>query len=308
MAISPFETTYSIVREATSGVTPATPAFKYIDHVPGSELTFDGKMVNSEAKKVNRALVESVLLDQSGAGNLKVHFRRDTTVDMLIEAVLGGAFASNVAKGGNTRFSHSIDKVMVDNTSGSRVETHYLHTGRRVTKMSVSVAAGGNAEATFDFVGTGRSVSASAPTGATYTAPTQGIAYNAGNCGTIVIGGLNGVYTSMEFSIDNSADPVFGLGQANAYDVLSSKAYREIKTTVKMLRTSDNAIDNLAGTIVPVTITFGTGTGNQYIISMPRCRASYASDENASSAAVVSLDLTATDDAATGAEITITKA
>jgi hypothetical protein len=293
---------YGIAREATPGVTNATPVFQYLDYISGNDLTYGGSMVTSDAMLRNRELAGAALVNLVGGGSLKAHGRRDTTSEMLIEGAIGGAFASNVAKVGATDFAHTIEKRMLLDAG----EAFHQFNGVYVTKWTRSVKAGGNVEDTFDFLIKGRSQRTTKISGATYVPATQGKALTAVDVGQINIGGLTGLYTSLDFSVEQPREAIFVLGSNSAGQINASGSPRKIMTTVKMLRSSI-AVDALAGTTGPVSFTLGNGTGNQMTHTMTNCIVNIPTDEIESSALVVSIELMAINDPVVGAGLTLTR-
>lgn len=299
---SPIDTTYSFVKETVSGTTPATPAFKYFDYESGSDLTYTGKMLDSSVMKQNRAKAGFRKAAFAVGGSLKTQFRRDTTVDMLLESLLSGTFTSNVLKGGNTDSTLTCEKFMKDATN-----MYYRYTGVSCVKFGLSVASDGNAEASFDFTGMGRTTSNAIVPSATYTAATQGTLLAGLDVGTITVGGLSATYTSLDLSIAQNRDPQFALGSANAIG-LGCVAPREIKLTLKMYR-KDLAAEGIfmSDTPVAASITLGSGTGNIYTIALPAVVGTIPADEVNGSSALVSVDLMAGYDNTAQTDITITK-
>lgn len=300
---NPSDTTYSIVREVVFGTTPATPAFKSFDYIPGSDLSYDMKSLNSDVLKQNRAAAGYRKVGGNVSGSLKSQLRRDTNIDMLIESIVGGAFTTNVAKGGNTDFSHTIEKKMVD--SGNSM--YWRYTGVQVSKLGITASSDSNAEVSFDFVGMGSPLPTSAIiTGATYTAPTQGTLLTGLDFGTITVAGLTAVFSSLDFSIDQTREAQPALGSAYAVGVGAS-GNRAVKLTLKLYR-KDISPETLFYGDTPVAVSFSIGTGaNGYKIDLPVCVAATPKNEVSGSSALVSIDLMAQYDPVSGTDVMFTR-
>jgi hypothetical protein len=80
---NPADTTYSIIRETVEGTTPATPAFRNLDYIPGNEFKLDSKLLTSDVLKQNRAMAGLAKVNTAPLGDFKTHFRRDTALDLL---------------------------------------------------------------------------------------------------------------------------------------------------------------------------------------------------------------------------------
>jgi hypothetical protein len=293
--------TYGIARETVPGVTNATPVLANLDYLSGTDLTFGGTVLTSDAMLKNRALASAALVNEVGGGSLKVQAGRDSTAEMLIEAAIGGAFASNIAKSGSTDFAHTIEKRMLLD-----VESFHRYNGVYVTKWTRSIKAGGNMEDSFDFLIKDRVESITKITSATYPDATKGKPLTSLDVGSITIGGLTGLYTSLELSVEQPREAIYVLGQVGAGQINASGAPRVIKGTVQMLRSSI-AVDALAGTKVPVSFSNGTGTGNKMDFAMTNCIVNTPADSMESSALVVTIEFTALNDAAVGTEMTLTR-
>lgn len=297
---------YGLVREVTPGVTPATPAFQILECLAGSDLSVEAKVVTSDTMKANRALAAATLMNKATGNGLKMHAHRDATVEMLIEGILGNTFSSNVAKGGSNDYSFTIEKRVPEKKSGVTVDGFHRYTGQYVTKWGITVDAGSNAEFTFDFVGMNKSEGNAIITGATYVTPTMGQYYNGATLGAISIAGVTGDYQSLDFSVEQPRETRFALNKLNAAGVNASAQPRSVKLMVKVYR-EDIAIDALAGTVVPVSLTFGNGTGNVLTIACPKMLVSVPADEVSGSSAVVALTLTAINDSTLGSDISVTR-
>lgn len=290
---SPNDTTYAILRETVPGVTGTAPAFKPLEAVSDT-LTFDGKLINSNIMRANRANVASALVTQSGSGEIKTEARRDTTVDLLLESALGGVFVSKVAKGGMLDHAYTIEKKMVENGS----PLYFRWAGSYITKFMFSVSPENFGEFTFGVTNMKRTEATAAIGSSTYTPfPTQGPLLSGNDIGTISIGGVTAIYTSLELSVDIAREPVFGLGSSSAVAVNVSPTPRLVKLTATLLR-QNISIDAIKGTIVPVSITAGSGTGNGYVFAMPTMMASVPNDQVSGSAGTVKVDFLAVDSGA----------
>ncbi len=302
---NPADTTYAIVRETVEGTTPATPAFRNLDYIPGNEFKLDSKLLTSDVLKQNRAMAGLGKLNVAPSGDLKTHFRRDTSLDLLLESALSGTFTSNVLKGGNTDTFHTIEKKMFEGATAD----YTRYTGMIVNKFGLTVDASSNAEATFGFLGMGRSNAAAIVTGATYAAATQGTLLDGADVGTISIAGLTGTFLSLDLSVETNRESKWALGNAGSVGTGTS-GFRSVKLTVKMYRGS-TAVYTAAQSDAPLAVSFtlGSGTGNVYTIALPAAvYSAQANDESSGSNAFVNLEFMASFDATANTDISITRA
>jgi hypothetical protein len=300
---NPADTTYSIIRETVEGTTPATPAFRNLDYIPGNEFKLDSKLLTSDVLKQNRAMAGLAKVNTAPLGDFKTHFRRDTALDLLLESALSGTFSSNVLKGGTTDTFHTIEKKMIEVRPG-------LHrfTGMIVDKFGLTVDASSNAEATFGFRGMGRSNATAIITGATYAAASQGALLDGTDVGTISIAGLTGTFLSLDLSVESNRESKWALGNAGSVGTGTS-GFRTVKLTVKMYR-SGLAAYTAAASDAPVAVSFtlGAGAGNAYTVAIPAAiYSAHANDETSGSNAFVTLEFMGSFDATSGTDISITK-
>jgi hypothetical protein len=300
---NPADNTYAIIREAVEGTTPATPAFKYLDYIPGNEFALDSKMLNSDVLKQNRAMAGVRKTSYSASGSIKTQFRRDASYDMLLESAFSGTFATNVLKASNVDSFHTIEKRMLEGAT----PLFWRYNGMQVTKFGLTVDAESNAEANFDFIGAGRTTGTAIVTGATYAAPAQGVELDGTDVGTMTIAGLTGVrYMSLDLSVEHTREAKFAMGSPNAFGTGTS-GFRTVKLTVKLFR-ADLSPETVFLGDTPVAVSFSLGTGvNGYKFDLPAVVGSIPKDEVSGSKALVSVEMTATFDATTATDIMLTK-
>jgi len=180
------DTTYSIVREATAGVVPGTPAFKPLD-VNSFDITLNSDMLTSEVMRANRAAGDSYEQGFYTSGSLSTDFRNDPAIDMLLEGGFGGTFDGKVLKAGSTDHSHTFEQRMV----GKATPLFFRNTGAQLTSVGVSVDAKSKAEFSAEFTGLAQMTGTAPLASATYVRGTQGPLIGGGSAGSIVIDGLD---------------------------------------------------------------------------------------------------------------------
>lgn len=302
---NPSDTLYYIVRETVEGTTPTTPAFKGLDTIPGStDFSADSKALSSEVLKANRSSGQLAKTNFSSKGSLKTDFRRDTSMDLLIESGIGGAFTANVAKAGGTDYTHTIEaKYVVGGTPGI-----VRYPGMTVSKFGLSVDAESKAQVSLDLIGMAPTSNATAIAGSTYTAPTQGPLIVGDDVNTITIGSLTAVFTSLDLSVEHKRAARFGLGSINSLGT-GTEGMRDVKLTVKMYR-SDWTPETIFNNDTPVSCAFtlGNGTGNAYTFTLPAIQsATLAKNENSGSNVLVTVDLVGSYDNTLGTDLQVTK-
>jgi len=294
------DTTYGIIREATVGVIPATPALKVLD-TNSFDWTAESTMLASDVMKANRAAGDTLEQQFYVTGSMSSDFRNDPAIDMILEGGFGGTFASKVLKAGSTDLSHTIEAKMLGTT------TLYTQlSGNLITSVGVKVDAASKAEFSSEFIGLSQATRTAIVTGATYVAPTQGPLIGGGSAGSITISGITGTFYGLDLKVGHSRAAKFGLFNQNAFGI-STGANRTATLTLQLYR-DDFSPETVfaANTPVPVSFTLGTGT-NSYTFSMARCFAKRPKRETQDNNEIVTIELTAVHDGTALTDITCTK-
>lgn len=297
------DTTYSVIREVVAGTTPAPPAFKRLD-ITDATFTLESSMLNSEVLKSNRAAGDSVEQGFYVNGNFKTDFRRDTTVDLMLEGGFGGTFATNVLKAGNTDLSHTFEQKMLSNT-GSPL--YFRAAGSQITDLGITVDATSKVELSGSFIGLGQTNANAIITGATYADATQGPLYTGGGAGSITIAGLTATYYSLDFKIAHTRSPRFGLFNPNALGI-STGGNRQVSLTLQLYRDDLNPESVFVqNTPIVVSFAFGSGANNVYTFSLPRMFAKRPARSTNENNELVTVELTGANDATAATDVSVTK-
>lgn len=297
------DTIYSVVRETVPGTTPATPAFKYLD-ITDASFQIESSMLSSDVLKANRAAGDSIEQGFYTTGNFKTDFRRDTTVDMLLEGGFGGTFSSNVLKAGNTDLTHTFEQKM---TTSAGTPLYFRNTGTMITDLNVTVDPTSKAELTGNFIGLAQTNATAIVTGATYAAATQGPLYSGGSNGSITIAGLSAVYYSLDFKISHQRSAKFGLFNPNAFGI-GTGANRQVTLTLQLYRDDLNP-ETVFGVNTPIAVSFafGSGANNVYTFNLPRMFAKRPTRTTNDNNELVTVELTGANDATAATDVSVTK-
>lgn len=295
------DTTYSIIREVVAGTTPATPAFKPLD-VNSFDITLESNMLTSEVMRNNRAAGDSYEQGFYTTGSLSTDFRNDAAIDMMLEGGFGGAFSSKVLKAGNTDFSHTFEQKMI----GATTPLFFRNTGAQITSVGVKVDATTKAEFSAEFTGLSQNPATSPIASATYVVGTQGPLIGGGSAGSITIAGLSASYYSLDLKVSHERSASFALFNPNASRI-STGSNRSAVLTLLLYR-DDLTPETVFAPNTPISVSFTLGSGaNSYTFAMPRCFAKRPKGENNDNSEMVSIELTAANDATAATDITCTK-
>lgn len=297
------DTIYSVVRETVAGTTNATPAFKYLD-VTDANFQLESTMLSSEVLKANRAAGDSIEQGFYVTGNFKTDFRRDTTVDMLLEGGFGNTFATNTLKAGSTDLSHTFEQKMISAAGGP---LYFRYNGVQVTDLGLTVDPTSKVELSGNVIGMAQTNGSAIITGATYAAATQGSLFSGGSAGSITIAGLTGTYYSLDFKIAHTRSPKFGLFNPNAFGIATG-GNRQATLSLQLYRDDFNPETVFAqNTNIAVSFSFGTGAGNVYTFNMARCWAKRPTRTTNENNELVTVELTASNDATAATDVSVTK-
>lgn len=134
------------VAESAWGTTPATPTGRIV-RMTGVTPTQDKGTVKSQELSASRE--DADIIQVSAKGGLTVPFEMsyDPQFEDWIEALLGGTYATNVAKVGTTRRSFTFQRKLTD--SG----LYQLFTGQVPSKISIGTSVGNIISGSAEFVG-----------------------------------------------------------------------------------------------------------------------------------------------------------
>lgn len=300
---NPSDNTYQIVKETVGGTTPATPAFLTIEHIPGTMPELTANTVTSPTLQSSRASAGSRKTGYSVNGGLSVHFRRHTAIDLLLESALSGTFSTNVLKASNVDTSFTIQKSM---KNGAGTTDYKRFKGNQVASWTLTCAADGVAESTFDVIGMSQDASAAAVAGATAGAVTSGVPLVGLDVSAVTIAGVTGVFNSLELSVTHEREAQTQFG-STASRGIGTSGFRTVQLTLTMYRDSISQTTALDGdTAVAVSFTIGSAA-NGYTITLPKANVDVPKDMEDGSKGLIQMVFMASYDTTTATDLSITK-
>lgn len=258
-----------IVAEVTRGTTPGTPAL--ID-LPYKSHTLDltKEAVESEDIYSDRVPRHFRHGNRSGGGAVEVDLRRGS-YDALLESALMGAWSTNVLKTGIVPKSFSIEDAARD------ISEYRMFKGMVVNQMTVRMAPNQMVAATFDMVGTDVAPATSTSADASWTADAGYEPFDAYSGAILEGGSPAGIVTSLEFTVNNDVENVFGIGS----DAAQGLDYGMARVTGTMtVRYQNEAIINkfLNEVMSSIQVTVDDPTGaNPYVFLFPAVKFNGAS-------------------------------
>lgn len=295
------DTTYASIREATSGVTPPTPAFTNFD-TNSFELNLESNFITSEIMRANRAAGDSIATGFYCSGNFTADFHRNTALEQWIESGFGGIFAGNILKAGNLDSTQTLEQRMI----GRDGPMFFRSTNSLATSVGITVDATSKAEFSADFMGLAYTNSIAMLTDATYTPAVKGPLIAGGTVGSVTIEGLDATFYSLDLTVAHTRSPKFGLFNHNAFGITTG-ANRATSLTLTLYR-EDLSAEQVFKPNVPVAINFTLGaTGEGYTFALPRCFTTGPRRETNDNSELVTIELIAANDDTLGTDVQITK-
>ena len=301
------DTTYAVIAETVPGTVPATPVFANIPYIPGTMPNYDGTALMSDVRYPNRGVVDMRKVDFKVTGGNKVHFKRDTAVELLLQSALSGVWATNVLTAGKTETSLTIEQCQTDGTN----KLYSRYSGIEVSEFSIDADFNGNIEADFTYVGMTKATATAIVTGATYTGPNIVAPLLTGLdiSGLTIAGITSPIATKLSLKVTNDRETQGTFGSAGAVGVGTTS--RKITGSITLYRKDFSLETVLIPGGVPANIAMsfniGSGTGNGYTFSIPCANFEQPQDAEDGSKVLVTVAFTATVDPTLLTDLRITR-
>lgn len=260
------QTRLAIVKEASYGVTPATPVFTNLRYT-GDSLKHNRGNVTSNEIRQDRNVADLIQVSGGAEGAINIELSYGA-FDALIEAALCSAWSTNVVKNGVTKSSFTIEKTYEQGTT----DTYLGYTGMVVNTMSLNIAVQEIVTGSFGFMGKGGYVSNAIISGATYADSPLNDVMSAGLSfsGLAITGAGSPNLTGLTLEINNNTrmQPVvgsidsLGVGLGRFTVTGTATMYFENKTAYELF---------LAGTATDLEFTLSDGD-NDYDFVIPRLK------------------------------------
>lgn len=289
-----------IVTEVTRGTTPTTPSLVNLPYKTHS-LDLTKEVLESDDIYPDRVPRHNRHGNRSGGGSLEVDLRRGS-YDGLLESALMGAWTSNVLRTGIVPKSFSIEDAAGD------INEYRMFRGLVVNQMTVRMAPNQMVAATFDMVGTDVAAATSTSADATWTADAGYEPFDAYSGAILEGGSPAGIVTSLEFTVNNDVENVFGIGTDAAQGLDYGMARVTGTMTVRYQNeTIINKFLNEVMSSIRVTVDDPT-SANPYVFLFPAVKFNGASVPVSSpKGRVITLPFVSLYDDVTGTNLQITR-
>ena len=285
------------IQEVTFGTTPSTPAFKAIRHT-GTTLGLSKDAIESEELREDRQIAHYRHGNKAVSGDINFELS-DGSFDDLIEAVMCGAWISDVVKTGVLAKSFTIQRHHTDISKFIRA------TGCCFNSMSLSIAPNSMVTGSFSVIGKDLTATGTGVTGATYPAATTTDPFDSFT-GAITEGGTSiAIVTALELNIENGMEAQYVVGSpttlkpplAKSTVTGSITAYFDDITLV-------NKFINETSSSISFTLT--DAASNSYVFTMPNVKYNSGNPEVGGPGAItVTLDFIALYDSGIASQLKI---
>ncbi|MAR56001.1 MAG: hypothetical protein CMM93_02355 [Rickettsiales bacterium] len=265
------QTRVAYIREATPGVTPATPAFKELRYT-GESFKHDRQNTTSNEMRPDRNVTDLTQTAGGASGGFNFELSYEA-FDDFFEAALCGAWATNKVINGTAKYTHTFEKTYEQGAT----DTYLRYTGMEAGTLSIRLEAGGLATGSLSFTGLGGSSDDAPITGATYAdAPTNEVMSAGFDFADLAITGVTSPkVTRIELQIANNMRQQRALGSVNAVGI--GKGRCVVTGTATLYFENKEAYDLfLNGTAADLTFTLGGEDELQYIFNIPKLKFSDA--------------------------------
>jgi len=250
------------IAEATYGTTPATPAFKILNPTKHN-IGLEKESFQSATIRSDRQIVDAQHGVRNVTGDIGFEFRH-TSLDDMLEAVMMGAWASDVLKAGTTRRSFTIERYFAD------IGRYRRATGCEVNTLKLDCPASGIATGSFGIVGSNDVGAASAIASSTYADDPNEVVMDTITGAITVNGAAVATLTQISLSLENGIEnkPVIGTdirirgaaGRSNCSGELT--AYYDADTLLDLF-------ENETEFAIHLVLNHGT---KSYTFDLPRCK------------------------------------
>lgn len=290
----------SFIAESTYGTTPAGNTTEIRN--TGTTLALSKDAFTSEEIRNDRQIVDSRHGLRRVEGSVDIELTYGV-FDVWLEALLGGAWTSNVLNAGTTVRSFTIERAHAD------VAQYMLFTGCMINSLSLDIQPGQLVTGSFGILGRDMTISG---TPRTVTAAPTSRAFDAVS-GAILEGGASStIISSLQINIDNGLSPAFVIGSNVTPQILlgqsnvtgSARVWFENATLLnKFINETESAIQ------VTLDNSASSGQGGDLVFLLPRIKYNGGDIEvqNAADGLFIDLPFQALRDSVTGTNVRITR-
>lgn len=252
------------VAESAFGTTPSTPTFKVARVTSGGMRTNKQTGVSDE-RRADRNVSDVFLLGLGASGSYDAELSY-ASFDDWFEATLCGTWATNVLKNGVTRRSFTFEETR----ELGATDSFSRFPGTEFNGFTLSLAANGKAELSFDLMAQKEELDDAIITGATYTAAnTKAIMTAPRSVSALTVAGDTLKVMSLDLEVTNNMRerPEVGSLYSNQFGVGRLEVTGTIEAYFESNDAYQNVLDHGSGAL---TFTIGDTTSEKYTFLLPK--------------------------------------
>lgn len=287
--------------ESTYGTTPSTPTWTPLPHT-GTNLAMTKDALESEKLRGDRQVEDFRHGNKSISGEVNGELEYGAFDDML-EAVLGGTWATNVLKTGATRRSYTLERKFADLTTP---EWH-RYTGTEINSLSLSVSPNAMVGITLGVVGQDLSLATAAIASSTYSADGTETPFDSFTGSITEGGGTIATVTAIDITLENGLEPLFSIGSdtTNRPSIGKSRVSGSLTTYFEDKALYQKFLNETASEIV---LTITDASAQSYVIDLPNIKYNSGQpDVSGEGSVTVSMDFVALYNSADASQLVITR-
>ena len=289
------------IAESTYGTTPATPTWTPLPH-NATTLALTKDAIESEKLRGDRQIEDFRHGNKSIGGDVTSEMEYGAFDDIL-EAVMCGAWTTNVLKSGTTRRSFTLERKFADLATPE----FHRYEGVEFNSMAISIAPNSMVTATFSVIGKDLSLATAEVASSTYSADVGNTPFDSFT-GSITEGGSSiATVTSLEFTIENGLEPLFSVGAdtTNRPSIGKSRVTGTLTTYFDSKTLYEKFINETSSEIV---CTLTDTAGNDIQIDIPNVKYNSGQpDVSGEGAVTVAMDFVALYSSSDASQLVITR-
>lgn len=259
------QTRTALIKEATAGTTPSTPAFKIVRNSMAQLNVLRPRAPSDSERRSDRMLATTYQRVGGASVRLDSKLCEDDALEILFESLMCGSWATNTLKNAATKVPLTIENLYEQGAT----DTFHRAVGMHVNSMSFNGRLDQEIELGFELMGMGGSTDTAIITDATYAAASTKKCHTVLSAASVSAFGLSSPkLTEMQFTAQNNvrAQPVWGSATPAGMGI---GKFRVDGSVVLYLEAKAQLDAGLANTEGALAATFGETTGEKYTFSFP---------------------------------------
>ena len=288
--------------ESVWGVTDSTPTWVPVCYNSCS-LGIAKDSIEDDCLSSNRQIKGLVTGTRQASGDIGSRLAYGE-FDTLLEAALGGTWATDVLKVGTIERSFSFEKRF-----NLAIDEYHRFTGKKINTMAISIQPNANVGLTFGMIGKDLDSDnlTSQVAGSTYSSASTNIPFNSFTGAITEGGGSTAIVTGLDISLENGYEPAFALMSTTGIEPIAGKS--RVTGTVTAYYESKALYEKfLNDTASAITVTLEDVAGNTLEIDLPSIKYTGGNPEVSGEGPVtVALEFTALYSVADASQIVLTR-